>query len=369
MQPVLLHMLQQGAAGAVLDAFRRARGAGGEHREQGMVERVAQPARPVLATNGIAEQIGKPVQGHRPLAGGKRAVVQRDDRGEARQAGCRSGDALGDGDAQIPWLCPETTEQHHRLERGETREDGGNAHVRRAAGEGRAKGSGGQGGNDRLGIVACDRRDMIARAHTQPLQRRRQPGDRDAQCATREPVAAAAGVTGRQDRLVGTAGEEALGVVETEIREKAGGLADIADTDRLDRTLPRQVAPLQEEAPEAAELLHRKAVHRSMIRQVLPRPGLTPLSEGAQLRMRDSLVIGTEHHFRSTSARGTTTLPLALFTGSDAKSHHNHFLLPKLDPADCLGCRLFGVQHQVGASVLPPTIQRGQHRQWSHRII
>lgn len=90
-------------------------------------------------------------------------------------------------------------------------------------------------------------------------------------------------MTGRQDRLVGTAGEEALGVVEMEIREKAGGLADIADTDRLDCTLPRQVAPLYEEAPEAAELLHRKAVHRGMIRQVLPCPGLTPLSESAQL--------------------------------------------------------------------------------------
>jgi hypothetical protein len=64
-----------------------------------------------------------------------------------------------------------------------------------------------------------------------------------------------------------------------------------------------------------------------MIRQVLPCPGLTPLSEGAQLRMRDSLVIGTEHHFRFTSAGGTTTLALGLFKGSDAKSHHNHFLL------------------------------------------
>jgi hypothetical protein len=69
-------MLQQGAAGAVLDSFRRARGAGGEHREQGLVERMARPAGPVLATDGIAEQIGKPVQGHRPLAGAKRAVVQ-----------------------------------------------------------------------------------------------------------------------------------------------------------------------------------------------------------------------------------------------------------------------------------------------------
>ena len=63
-----------------------------------------------------------------------------------------------------------------------------------------------------------------------------------------------------------------------------------------------------------------------MIGQVLPRPGLTPLSEGAQLRMRDSPVIGTEHLFRSTSASGTTTLLLALFTGSAAKSHHNYFL-------------------------------------------
>src|ERR1700737_2613031 len=45
------------------------------------------------------------------------------------------------------------------------------------------------------------------------------------------------------------------------------------------------------------------------------------------------------------------------------------FYKPKLDPADCLGCRLFGVQHQVGASVLPPTIQRGQHRQRSHRTM
>jgi hypothetical protein len=102
MQPVLLHMLEQGAAGAVLDAFRRARGAGGEHGEQGLVERMAQPAGSVLVTNGIAQQIGKPVRGHRPLAGGKRAVVQRDDRGEAGQAGRRCADALGDGDARLP---------------------------------------------------------------------------------------------------------------------------------------------------------------------------------------------------------------------------------------------------------------------------
>ena len=50
MQTVLFYMLQQGAAGAVLDAFRRARGAGGEHREQGLVERLAKPAGLVLAT-------------------------------------------------------------------------------------------------------------------------------------------------------------------------------------------------------------------------------------------------------------------------------------------------------------------------------
>jgi hypothetical protein len=34
-----------------------------------------------------------------------------------------------------------------------------------------------------------------------------------------------------------------------------------------------------------------------MIGQVLASSGLTPSPEGAQLRMRDSLVIGTEHHF------------------------------------------------------------------------
>jgi hypothetical protein len=118
----------------------------------------------------IAEQIGKPVQAHRPLAGGKRAVVQRDDRGEAGQAGRCASDALGDGRARIPWLRPEAAEQHDGLQGGEAREDGGHAHVRRAASEGRANGSGGQGGNDRLGIVACDRCDMVARAHTQRLQ-------------------------------------------------------------------------------------------------------------------------------------------------------------------------------------------------------
>jgi hypothetical protein len=137
--------------------------------KQGLVERMAQPAGSVLAANGIARQIGKPVLGHRPLADGKRAVVQRDDRGEAAQAGRRASDALGDGYARIPWLRPETAEAHYGLKRGEAREDGGHARVRRAAGEGRANGSGGQGGNDRLGIVACDRRDMVATAHTQPL--------------------------------------------------------------------------------------------------------------------------------------------------------------------------------------------------------
>jgi hypothetical protein len=35
-----------------------------------------------------------------------------------------------------------------------------------------------------------------------------------------------------------------------------------------------------------------------MIAQVLASPGLTPSPEGAQLRTRDSLVIGTEYHFR-----------------------------------------------------------------------
>ncbi len=103
-------------------------------------------------------------------------------------------------------------------------------------------------------------------------------------------------MAGRQDRLVATAGEQALGVVQTEIREEAGGLAGIADTDRVERTVPGQTGPFQEEAPEAAKLLHREAVHRSMIGQVQPRPGLTPSPEGGQLRRRDSLVIGTEHH-------------------------------------------------------------------------
>jgi hypothetical protein len=74
-------------------------------------------------------------------------------------------------------------------------------------------------------------------------------------------------VAGRQDRLVATAGEQALGVVQTEIREGAGGLAGIADTDRVDRTVPGQARPLQEVAPEAAEFLYREAVHRSMIGQ------------------------------------------------------------------------------------------------------
>jgi hypothetical protein len=70
-------------------------------------------------------------------------------------------------------------------------------------------------------------------------------------------------VAGRQDRLVATAGEQ----VQTEIREEADGLAGIADTDRVDRTVPGQARPLQEVAPEAAEFLHREAVHRSMIGQ------------------------------------------------------------------------------------------------------
>jgi hypothetical protein len=44
--------------------------------------------------------------------------------------------------------------------------------------------------------------------------------------------------------------------------------------------------------------------------------------------------IGTERHFLSASARGTTIISLALITGFDASSHHNYFL-PKLDLADC----------------------------------
>jgi len=144
-------------------------------------------------------------------------------------------------------------------------------------------------------IVASDRRDMEARAHTQPLQRRRQPGDRDAHAPRVNRSRLAASVTGRQDRLVGTSGEEALRVIETEIREEAGGLAGIADTDRVGHTVPGQAGPLQEVAPEAAELLHRKAVHRPIIGQGPPCSGLTPLPEGGQLQIRD-LVIGIDHH-------------------------------------------------------------------------
>jgi hypothetical protein len=56
-------------------------------------------------------------------------------------------------------------------------------------------------------------------------------------------------------------------------------------------------------------------VRRSMIGQVPASSGLTASPEGAQLRMRDSLVIRTEHHF----PWRTMILPLALFTGPDAK--------------------------------------------------
>ncbi|WP_323958363.1 hypothetical protein [Bradyrhizobium diazoefficiens] len=107
-------------------------------------------------------------------------------------------------------------------------------------------------------------------------------------------------MAGCQDRLAGTAGEEALGVVETKIREEARGLAGIADADGLGCTVPRHVGPLKEQTPEAVEILHREAVHRSVIAQLLPRSGLTPLAESSELRMCDAMSIGTEHDFLQT---------------------------------------------------------------------
>src|SRR3954466_8712602 len=111
---------------------------------------------------------------------------------------------------------------------------------------------------------------MVATAHTEPLHRHRQPGDLDAQCVPREVVAAAISMAGRQDSLGGTAGEKALSVVETKIREEARGLARIAHADRLGRAVSRQIRPLQEEAPKAAEVLNRETVHHSVIRQNAP---------------------------------------------------------------------------------------------------
>ncbi|WP_409193029.1 hypothetical protein [Bradyrhizobium sp. RDM4] len=137
---------------------------------------------------------------------------------------------------------------------------------------------------------------MVATAHTEPLHRPRQPINRDAQCVPREVVARAISMAGRQDSLGGTAGEKALSVVETKIWEEARGLARIAHADRLGQAVPRQFRPLQEEAPKAAEVLHRESVHGSMIEQDAPRSGLTPLPEGRELRMRKNLVIGTVHH-------------------------------------------------------------------------
>ncbi|WRJ68947.1 hypothetical protein T7740_20490 [Bradyrhizobium diazoefficiens] len=145
-----------------------------------MVERVTRPAWPNLATIIITEQIGKPVQRCRPLIDVQRAIVQRNDRREARQAGRRFEDALGDRNSRIPSLRSKAAEEHHGLERGEPRQDSGYAHLRRAAGKRPANRGGRQTGNDRLGIVACDCHDVVAAAHTEPLQRLCQSINRDA---------------------------------------------------------------------------------------------------------------------------------------------------------------------------------------------
>jgi hypothetical protein len=60
------------------------------------------------------------------------------------------------------------------------------------------------------------------------------------------------------------------------------------------------------------EILHREAVHRSVIAQLLPRSGLTPLAESSELRMCDAMCVGTEHDSSKPAFRWhATTRPQA----------------------------------------------------------
>ncbi|GLR91919.1 hypothetical protein GCM10007857_86370 [Bradyrhizobium iriomotense] len=138
---------------------------------------------------------------------------------------------------------------------------------------------------------------MVTTTHAKAFEPRCQPGGCYAKCPARVSIPAAVPVASRQDPLFWAAGEEALGVVQTKVWEKACGFAGIAHADWIDSSLPRQVAPFQKEAPEAAELPHRETVHRCMIGQFLTNACLTPSGEVSQLRMRERPIVGTEHHF------------------------------------------------------------------------
>jgi hypothetical protein len=77
MQPVLFEVFQQGAAGAMHNAFRRSGGARREQDEERMIERMTLPDK--IAGAVAAYQIGEPI--HRrsqPIR--QNAIIECDDR-------------------------------------------------------------------------------------------------------------------------------------------------------------------------------------------------------------------------------------------------------------------------------------------------
>jgi hypothetical protein len=214
-QPVFLEVLDQGAAGAVNDAFRLTGRSRREHDEQRMVEGETLPSIKLASPAG-SNEIAQAMQLR--CAGRDRAVIQRDDRGETRQSRGNLGNALAD---RIGGVVRRRRNMRHHLdgiELGKPAEDREAAHLGCAARKYGADRRCCQSRDDGLAAVARHGDDAVARSHTEPAESGRQPQHSLAQRAPGQAVPPTAlGDAGQRWRVVKLpAADQRLGIVQPE---------------------------------------------------------------------------------------------------------------------------------------------------------
>ena len=243
MESVFLHVLEQGSACAVHDAFRSTCGSRREQDEQRMVER----EHPIgVALVGVHLEIREPVA--RPRAVRERSAIQGDQRLQAREPTRDVGDVRTQVGRVRAVGVGEVRKEELRLQLLESRQDRHRAHLGRGARERGADCCGGDRSHHHFGIVAGDRDDTIARADADRSIARGHGERALAELPPRDPLDLPRNMDrDNRDRVGGCAAlvEQTVEVAEPELGEEDGPL-DVGriGAHRCGATFDGEVRPL-----------------------------------------------------------------------------------------------------------------------------
>ena len=266
MQPVLLHVLDQRAAGPMHDAFGPAGRAGGEHDEQRMVEREPLPLERPPGPSCDERSEGVHREAH---AGQGCSAVERNDHPQRRQRRHDLRHARGHGHPSVVQGRPGMGEQHRRLDLAETVNDALHSHLRRRrrdAGPDRCRAERGQHG---VGVVARDDADAVTDAKAEIGQRPSQRPDLFLQFRPTEPMAPAI-TPDRSGRwplpiLVTTVGKQVFDVVEANVREEGGRGARRPEAGWFQEPFATKTGPIHDSAPKILVVHRAKRIERAVV--------------------------------------------------------------------------------------------------------